>query len=81
MSVDYEVRGRVAVLRLNRPEARNAVNGDVATAMEAAIDRMEEDPEVWIGVITANTEGQENPVFCAVANPSTATITGLRRSR
>jgi len=68
MSVDYEVRGRVAVLRLNRPEARNAVNGDVATAMEAAIDRMEEDPEVWIGVITANTEGQENPVFCAGAD-------------
>jgi len=68
MSVDYEVRGRVAVLRLNRPEARNAVNGDVATAMEAAIDQMEADPEVWIGVLTANTEGQANPVFCAGAD-------------
>ena len=39
MSVTYEAAGRVAVITLNRPEARNAVNGDVATGMEAAIDR------------------------------------------
>lgn len=64
----YETRGRVAVLTLNRPDARNAVNGEVANAMEAAIDRMEADPEVWVGIITANTEGQERPVFCAGAD-------------
>ena len=66
--VDYEVQGRVALITLNRPEARNAVNGEVATEMEAAIDRMEEDPEVWIGVLRANTEGQERPVFSAGAD-------------
>jgi enoyl-CoA hydratase len=66
--VDYEVQGRVALLTLNRPEARNAVNGAVATAMEAAVDRMEEDPEVWVGVLRANTEGQDRPVFCAGAD-------------
>ena len=71
--VDYEVQGRVALITLNRPEARNAVNGDVATAMEAAIDAMEEDPEVWVGILRANTEGQERPVFCAerTSRPST----------
>jgi enoyl-CoA hydratase len=36
--------------------------------MEAAIDQMEGDPEVWVGVVTANTEGQERPVFCAGAD-------------
>jgi enoyl-CoA hydratase len=66
--VDYEVQGRVALITLNRPEARNAVNGAVATAMEAAVDRMEEDPEVWVGVLRANTEGQDRPVFCAGAD-------------
>ena len=66
--VDYEVQGRVALLTLNRPEARNAVNGEVATAMEAAVDAMEDDPEVWIGVLRANTAGQERPVFCAGAD-------------
>lgn len=64
----YEVRGRVALITLNRPEARNAINGDVAAGVEAAIDRMEEDPEVWVGVLTANTEGQDRPVFCAGAD-------------
>jgi enoyl-CoA hydratase len=66
--VQYEVQGRVGVIRLNRPEARNAVNGDVATAMEAIIDRFEEDDDVWVGIITANTEGQDRPVFCAGAD-------------
>jgi enoyl-CoA hydratase len=64
----YEVQGRVAVLTLNRPEARNAINGDVANAMEAAIDRLEADPDVWVAVLRANSEGQDKPVFCAGAD-------------
>lgn len=66
--VKYEVHGRVALITLNRPEARNAINGDVAQGMEAAIDRLEADPEVWVGIIAANTEGQQRPVFCAGAD-------------
>ena len=66
--VQYETRGRVAVITLNRPDARNAVNGDVAEGMEAAIDQMEADASVWVGVLRANSEGQERPVFCAGAD-------------
>ncbi len=66
--VQYEVRGRIALITLNRPDARNAVNGDVAQGLEAAIDQMEADDEVWVGVLQANTEGQANPVFCAGAD-------------
>ncbi len=66
--VEYSSEGRVATITLNRPEARNAVNGDVANGLEAAIDRLEDDPEVWVGILTANTEGQERPVFCAGAD-------------
>jgi enoyl-CoA hydratase len=66
--VTYETRERVALITLNRPDARNAVNGAVAQAMEAAIDQMENDPDVWVGIIQANTEGQSNPVFCAGAD-------------
>jgi enoyl-CoA hydratase len=61
--VDYELQGRVAVLTLNRPEARNAVNGDVAKGMEAAIDQLEEDDEAWVGILTHN-----GPVFSAGAD-------------
>jgi enoyl-CoA hydratase len=56
--IDYEVRGRVALVTLDRPEARNAVNRQLATELEAAIDRLEADPDVWVGVLRANTEGQ-----------------------
>jgi enoyl-CoA hydratase len=66
--VQYEVQGRIALITLNRPDARNAVNGDVASGLEAAIDRLEGDPEVWVGILRANTEGQERPVFCAGAD-------------
>lgn len=66
--VSYESRGRIGLITLNRPEARNAVNGDVAAGVEAAIDQLEADPEVWVGILTANTEGQDRPVFCAGAD-------------
>lgn len=66
--VRYESDGRIALITLNRPEARNAINGDVADGLEAAVDRLEADPEVWIGILTANTEGQERPVFSAGAD-------------
>ena len=66
--VQYETQGRIAVITLNRPEARNAVNGDVAAGLEAAIDQLEADPSVWVGVLRANTAGQDKPVFCAGAD-------------
>ncbi len=32
--VTYATSDRVAIITLNRPEARNAVNGDLATGLE-----------------------------------------------
>ena len=49
MSVDFEQRGPFAVIKINRPEARNAVNGDVANGIEEAIDRIEADDSIWVG--------------------------------
>lgn len=66
--VTYEADGQVAVITLNRPEARNAINGDVAEGLEAAIDQLEADDGVWVGILTANTAGQERPVFSAGAD-------------
>ncbi|MFM8848728.1 MAG: crotonase/enoyl-CoA hydratase family protein [Actinomycetota bacterium] len=66
--VTYSSEGRIGLITLNRPEARNAVNGDVARGVEAAIDQLEADDSVWVGILTANTEGQDKPVFCAGAD-------------
>ena len=64
----FEKRGHVAIITLNRPEARNAVNTDIATGMDEAMKRLESDADVWAAVLTANTTGQERPVFCAGAD-------------
>jgi enoyl-CoA hydratase len=67
MTVEYEKQGNVAVITINRPDARNAVNSDVANGIESAIDQMEADPEVWVGVLTgARTE--KGYIFCAGAD-------------
>src|ERR1700730_5515423 len=48
----YEVEGRVAVVTLNRPAARNAINGAVAAAMNDIMHRIERDPNVWVTILT-----------------------------
>jgi len=66
--VKFEKQGRVGIITLDRPEARNAVNGDVARGVEAAVDELENDDDLWVGIVAANTAGQERPVFCAGAD-------------
>ena len=62
-AVTFEVRGHYAVITINRPEARNAVNGAVANGIEAGIDRLEDDDDLWVGIVTGVP-----PVFCAGAD-------------
>jgi enoyl-CoA hydratase/carnithine racemase len=41
-------------LTINRPEARNAINGAVSKAMSDAMDALTDDPECWVVVITGS---------------------------
>ena len=61
--IEFEARGKVALITINRPEARNAVNGAVAAGLQAAVERLEADDELWVGVIAGS-----GPVFCAGAD-------------
>jgi enoyl-CoA hydratase len=62
-AVRTERRGRVLVITLNRPAARNAVDGRMAVSLEAAIEAMESDDGIWAGVLTG-----AGPAFCAGAD-------------
>jgi len=55
-----EEQGRLLVITLNRPEARNAVNLEVAEGIAEALDRLDESPQLQVGVITGAGKG-----FCA----------------
>src|SRR6478736_621627 len=48
----FERRGNVALLTLNRPDARNAISPEVSQAMAAALDEIEADPDLRAVVIT-----------------------------
>jgi enoyl-CoA hydratase len=54
----------VALVTLNRPAARNAVNGDVARALDAILKQTEADDDIWAVVLT----GCGSQAFCAGAD-------------
>jgi len=47
-----ERRGRVLLITLNRPEARNAFNAATALAMNAAMDQLDTEDDLLMGVVT-----------------------------
>lgn len=51
-----EDRG-ILTIRLNRPDDRNAVNAALAAGVSAALDRLDAEPGLRVGVITGNGEG------------------------
>lgn len=61
MEVEQERRGAVQVLRINRPEARNALNPPVVAGLGLGIAKAEADPEVRAVVLT----GTGDRAFCA----------------
>ena len=49
-----ERRGQVEILTINRPEARNAINGAVSAGVSAALDELADDPAVAVVVLTGS---------------------------
>ena len=49
-----EVQGKVGLIRINRPEAMNALNNDVVDGIAAAIDAFEADENIGCVVLTGN---------------------------
>lgn len=62
--VSLDIRDRVAIVTLRRPEKRNAVDPAMAREIEAAIDCYEGDPDVRAAVLAAQM-APGRPVFCA----------------
>ena len=55
-----ETRDSVLVITINRPEARNAINGAVAEGVAAAVDELDGDDGLRVGVLTG-----AGGTFCA----------------
>lgn len=58
--IGFDLIDGIAIVTMNRPEARNAINAAMNEALAAAIARIEDSPEIRIGVLCA-----KGPVFSA----------------
>lgn len=59
----YERRGGVAIITLNRPQALNAVNGELSTLVGTLLERADTDPDVRAIILTG-----AGRAFCAGAD-------------
>lgn len=70
----YEMRGAVAIITINRPESRNAINRAVREGLTAAWQRFETDPAACVAILT----GAGERAFCAGMDLKEASATGLK---
>ena len=55
-----EQRGRILIITINRPKAKNAVNSAVAHGLADAVDKLDGDPGLSVGIVTG-----AGGTFCA----------------
>ncbi len=61
--VEFEVEGEIALVTINRPEAKNAVNRPTAEALAAAFRRFDADESLAVAILTG-----AGGTFCAGAD-------------
>jgi (E)-benzylidenesuccinyl-CoA hydratase len=62
-AVTYELDGHVATITYNRPEALNAINGDMRKGLNRAFSRFRDDEDAWVAIVTG-----AGKAFCAGAD-------------
>ena len=55
-----EVNDHVLTITMVRHEKRNAIDGAMTLALDAALNKLDDDPDLWVGIITGGPE-----MFCA----------------
>jgi enoyl-CoA hydratase/carnithine racemase len=51
-AVRYELDGHVATITYNRPDALNAINGEMRRGLNAAFERFRDDEDAWVAIVT-----------------------------
>jgi len=52
MSIETYRHNHVVVVKMVRPEKRNALNGAMTAGIDAAMNDLEDNPELWCGILT-----------------------------
>ncbi|HEY1739326.1 MAG TPA: enoyl-CoA hydratase/isomerase family protein, partial [Acidimicrobiia bacterium] len=51
-TVLYEIDDHIATITYNRPDVRNAINGELRDDLNAAWDRFRADDDAWVAILT-----------------------------
>ena len=54
--IKFEKKGHVGIVTIDRPEAMNALTADMLLGIEDAMKAFNDDPDLWIGILTASGE-------------------------
>jgi enoyl-CoA hydratase/carnithine racemase len=63
-AVEYKTEGRIAYITINRPEALNALNGDVQKGLHDSMVDFRDNNDLWVAILT----GAGDRAFCAGAD-------------
>jgi len=58
--VIFEIKGSVAIITLNRPDRKNAINQALLTGLYNSVEKIAENDEIKVGIITGNGDS-----FCS----------------
>ena len=52
MSVKTNRHNHILVIKMDRPQKRNALNAAMTAGIDAAMNQLEDDPELWCGILS-----------------------------
>jgi enoyl-CoA hydratase len=50
--IELEIHDHVAVISMRREAKRNAIDRDLADALDEALNRLDDDSDLWVGILT-----------------------------
>jgi enoyl-CoA hydratase/carnithine racemase len=74
--VIYEVKERIGYVTLNRPDKKNAIDKEFASALFDAFDDVKRNPDVWVCLLSAN--GND---FCTGYDLNWVSVTDVQPGR
>lgn len=74
-----DVADRVGIITMNRPDRRNALNGELIGALDEAVRQMRDDPEVKVVVLTGAASEGKHGGFCSGGDVKGASGPGMEK--
>lgn len=68
------VQDHVLIITMTRHDKRNAIDGEMTLALDAALNRLEDEPDLWVGIITGGPD-----MFCAGTDMAATSGTPTQR--